>query len=293
MQYRNGAVVRPLLEVSREDIEHFLMRQGQTYVTDRTNLEDEAVRNKIRLNILPLMREINPSVSDTLQNLIHRLNDVHELYRVAVDRIKEKVYRHHCIDLEMLRKEPAPQAILYEILADFGFHSALVDDIYEQSQGESGRVYESEHWRLLRDRDCLLLREKRDVYACTCAVLPLEGWVQVAPDVKFMISRRKVDAHFEIPRRKDTVCLDLDKIQYPLSVRLAEEGDRFVPFGMEGSKLISDYLTNAKKTVFEKERQLVVCSGELVAWLVNERADNRFRIDANTSHVLIIQASKS
>ena len=87
--------------------------------------------------------------------------------------------------------------------------------------------------------------------------------------------------------------MDLDKIEYPITVRFAQEGDRFVPFGMTGQKLVSDYLTNCQKNLFEKERQLVVCSGERIAWLVNERSDNRFRIDDKTNHILIIQCQRN
>lgn len=87
--------------------------------------------------------------------------------------------------------------------------------------------------------------------------------------------------------------MDLDKMEYPITVRLAGKGDRFVPFGMKGQKLVSDYLTDVKKNLFEKERQLVVCSGDNIAWLVNERPDNRFRIEeGQTKHVLLIQCRK-
>ena len=117
--------------------------------------------------------------------------------------------------------------------------------------------------------------------------------MKVTQDLTFLIRRVHYDRHFTIPRSKDTVCLDLDKIEYPITVRLVQEGDRFVPFGMTGQKLVSDYLTNCQKNLFEKERQLVVCSGEHIAWLVNERSDNRFRIDDKTNHVLIIQCQRT
>lgn len=83
--------------------------------------------------------------------------------------------------------------------------------------------------------------------------------------------------------------LDIDKLTYPVSVRLARSGDRFVPFGMKGEKLVSDYLTDRKKNLFEKERQLVVCSGKDIAWLVGERSDDRFRVDEETRHALVIR----
>lgn len=150
-------------------------------------------------------------------------------------------------------------------------------------------MFESNEWRLLRDREALILKRKDEKYTCLCDVLPLDGYIKVTNNVTFFIERVSLNEIFNIPRSKDTVCLDLDKLEYPLTVRLINDGDRFVPFGMNGEKLISDYLTDKKKTLYEKEAQLVVCSGDNIAWLVNERPDNRFRITEETKRVLIIK----
>lgn len=290
MRPRNGYVIRPMLEVGRDEIEDFLTEAGQAYVTDSSNLEADVTRNKIRLNLLPEMKGINPAVSDSLHDTIRRLDDAYMLYTLGVERCKEQILCDGRINISRLQSVPAPRTVLFEILNGYGFNSAQVDEIYEQMHGTSGKVYESREWRLLRDRGSFELLRKGEAYQCLCHVLPLEGYVQVAPDCAFIIRRAHYDEHFTIPRTADTVCLDVDKLEYPITIRLAEEGDRFVPFGMDGAKLVSDYLTDRKKTLFEKERQLVVCSGERIAWLVNERADNRFRVDEHTLHVLLIQA---
>lgn len=290
IHYRNGFIVRPLLDVGREEIEAFLAGEGQPYVTDSTNLETDAVRNKIRLDILPLMRQINPSLMDTLQDTVRRLDDAWQLYASALKTAKSEVLDGKRINMDALRATPAPRTVLFEVLSEYGFNPSQVEEIYAQMDGDPGKVYESGEWRLLRDRGVFELRRKDEPCECLCSVLPLEGYVEVTHRLAFSIRRVRCDAGFEIPRTKDTVCLDLDKIAYPITVRPIREGDRFTPFGMDGSKLISDYLTDKKKTLFEKESQLVVCSGEQIAWLVGERADNRFRIDEATSYALLIQA---
>lgn len=292
MDYRNGHVVRPLLDTSREEIEAYLAEKGQDFVTDSTNLGTDAVRNKIRLELLPMMQGINPGVFDTLQDTLRHLSDAYILYKVAVEGLKGKAMGGNRIDIETLKALPAPRTLLFELLYGYGFNGAQVAEIYERLDGEPGKVYESDEWRLLRDRGCLWLRRKSEVYRCLCDVLPLDGFVQVAPDMDFSISRVHCVEGFDIPRGKDTACLDLDKLEYPVTVRLVQEGDRFVPFGMQGEKLVSDYLTDRKKTLFEKERQLVVCSGDAIAWLVGERPDERFRIDGHTTRVLVIQCQR-
>ena len=94
---------------------------------------------------------------------------------------------------------------------------------------------------------------------------------------------------FVIPRNKKTACFDADKLNYPLTLRKWQAGDRFSPFGMKGKKKVSDYLTDAKISILQKENTYVLCSGEQIAWLVGERADNRFRIDENTKNVLLLR----
>lgn len=289
IHYNNGAIVRPLLDMGREEIETYLSDEHQDYVTDSTNLEADVVRNKIRLDILPRMQEINPSLMATVQDTIGRLNEAYELYVSAVENAKDRVMEGRRIDMEALCRVPAPRTVLFEILSVYGFNSLQVAEIYEQMAGEPGRIYESAEWRLLRDRGFFELRHKGERCECLCHTLPLDGYVQVTSECAFSIRRVRCDDTFRIPHSKNTVCLALDKLEYPITVRLLEEGDRFVPFGMDGTKLISDYLTDEKKTLFEKECQLVVCSGDRVAWLVNERADNRFRIDETTSYALVIQ----
>ncbi len=292
MKYRNGFVVRPFLDFSRERIEFYLERQEQGFMTDSTNLETDTIRNKIRLEILPILKEINPNITQTLQETTVRLQDACILYNMTVDRLKAELNQHNHISIEALRQFPAMKTVLFEILSDYGFNREQTSDIYRLLNGPSGRTYESEEWRLLRDRAHLILQKKSEREECLCRVLPLEGIVKVTQRVTLSIQRRAYDSHFEIPRSKDTVCLDLDKLEYPITIRFIESGDRFVPLGMKGSKLVSDYLTDTKKTLFEKESQLAVWSGERLAWLVDERCDERFKVDANTSRVLVIKCLK-
>lgn len=295
MRYVRDAVIRPLLDVSRKDILVYLAESGQTYVVDSTNLENEVKRNKIRLDILPELQKLNPSVAEGLQQTLLHLSDAYQIYRWGVERLKADVCHDDCILLDVLRQTPAPRTLLYEILADYGFQSSQVDEIYSLNGKEtlSGQVFESSEWRLLHDRDRLVLQKKTEKYQCLCHVLPLDGWVKVTQDKDFHITRMRYDRHFEIPRRKDILCVDLNKMVYPLTIRFAGPGDRFVPFGMKGSKLVSDYLTDLKKSVFEKERQLVLCSGQEIAWVVGERPDDRFRIDDQTERILMVQVMEA
>lgn len=289
IQYRNGSVVRPLLDVSRQEIEDYLAAQKQEYVTDSTNLTDEVQRNKIRLNIMPLMREINPHADEAIHQGARRTSGAYSIYEYAVAQLRNRVVRGNRILLEELAQTPSPETLLYEILSEMHFNPAQVADIYAQQEGESGKIYESDTHRLLRDRDALVFEVKGQRKQVEEQVLPLEGLVRVGNHTSFLISRFSYSSGAPLPKDRNTVCMDLDKVEFPLVVRTPVPGDRFMPFGMKGMKLVSDFLTDLKKNVFEKEQQLLVCSGDKIAWVVGERPDERFRITEHTRHILRIQ----
>lgn len=289
IQYRNGKVVRPLLDVSRQEIEDYLAECHQDYVTDSTNLQDEVQRNKIRLNVMPRMREIYPNADESIHQGARRLNDAFRIYEYGMDLLMQQVVQGNRILLEELNRTPAPETVLYEILNRMDFNPAQVAAIYEQQGGESGKVYESPTHRLLRDREALVFEKKAVRPVRLEKVLPLEGIMRVTDDVTFLISRSSYSSGGPLPREKNVICMDLDKVEFPLVVRTPQTGDRFMPFGMKGMKLVSDFLTDLKKNVFEKERQLLLCSGDKIAWVVGERPDDRFRVTEHTRHILRIQ----
>jgi len=271
----NGTIVRPLLDVSREEILEFLKSLHQDYVTDSTNLQDEYTRNKLRLNVIPLLKEINPSVCEAISETARRLSDAESVYREAMKaaclRVTEGEGR---FSISQILKEVAPLAVLFELLHPYGFNAAQLKDIYRSLEGESGRLFYSGDYVLLRDRDYLLLKKREALADAPHKILHHEV--------------REIDAGFEVPRDPKIACLDADKLKEPLTLRRWQSGDKFIPFGMHGFKKVRDYLRDRKLTLFEKENQYVVCSGDDIVWLVNERTDNRFRVTENTRRVMLL-----
>lgn len=269
----NGRVVRPMLGVSRADILDYLEALQQDYVTDSTNLVDEYMRNKIRLNVLPLLRELNPSVDDTLAETAMRLSDTSAVYQQAMHEAVQRVRKENCISIAGLLAEVAPQALLYELLYPLGFNSAQVGEVFRSLKAESGRRFLSKEWELLKDRDFLLLRPVGGEY----------------PAPELLVQEADKDS-VEIEKDNRIAFLDADTVMQPLVLRKWQSGDAFVPFGMKGKKSVRNYLKDRKKTLFEKENQYVVCnvSGEVV-WLVNERIDDRFKVTGKTQRVLVLR----
>lgn len=277
---KNGRVVRPLLQQSRADILDYLQAIGQDFVTDSTNLQDEYMRNKIRLNILPLMRELNPSVAESIEETAQRLSEVASVYhRDRAEALDRKVVRvspvMQKVAIRDVLADIAPLSFLYELLSPLGFNSCQVKDIHRcLSVPQSGKRFLSKEWILLRDRDELLM-QKKDAADVSVPALQVE-------------EMERGDS-FVIPRDRHVACLDADKVTLPLVVRRWRKGDRFVPLGMKGKKNVSDYLTDRKFSLFEKEKQYVVCSGDDIVWLANERCDHRFRVTDATRRVLLLR----
>ena len=273
----NGRVVRPLLGVSREEITDYLKHLEQDYVTDSTNLVDDYTRNKLRLNVIPMLAGINPSVCETIVETARRLSEVEAVYRSAMKasclRVKDS---DGSISVSRLQEEVAPQAVLFELLHPLGFNASQQKDVFRCMEcGESGKKFMSETYELLLDRDRLLVRRLGEKN-CAQAFVIRSAFISVPMGGSFVVSR---DPH--------VAYLDAERVEQPLTLRRWQSGDRFVPFGMKHFKKVRDYLRDRKLSLFDKENQLVACtpSGDIV-WLVNERTDNRFRVTPSTREVL-------
>lgn len=269
---KNGHIIRPLLCIWRHDIIAYLKRIGQSYVTDSTNLQDEYMRNKIRLNLLPLMESIHPSVQESILQTAHHLTEASLIYTQAVQEALQRIRKDGDICIGKLLEEPAPQTLLHEVLSPLGFNSAQIGDIFKALGRQSGKVFLSNSHQVVRDRELLLIERR-------------------ATPQKPLLSYRTqpYTSDFQIPQSSHIACLDAQKVSQPLNLRLYRPGDYFIPFGMKGRKKVSDYLTDRKRSLFQKQKQWVLCSGEEIVWLVGERIDQRFCIGPNTRQVLMIE----
>lgn len=275
---KNGDIVRPLLCISRKEITDYLQNAGQEYMTDSTNLQDEYTRNKIRLNLLPLMQEINPLVKEHIIDTSNYLNDVNRIYNKGIEEGKQRVIEKGNIRIVPLLKEPSPEALLFEILYPLGFNAAQTKNILTMLEGQTGKQFISKDgWRAVKNRELLLIDKKEK---------------QENPPFCLIKEEKEYTKDFIIPREKHIACFDTDKLIGEINLRKWQTGDIFIPFGMKGKKKVSDYLTDRKFSIIQKENQWVLCCGDKIIWIVGERTDNRFRIDEKTKKVTVFKMSE-
>ena len=272
---KNGYIIRPLLTLSRKDILSYLESIAQPYVTDSTNLQDAYLRNKIRLNLLPLLQTLNPSIQKSILQTAKYLEEASLIYQQGIKEAKQRILSERGINIQRLLQEPAPQTILHEVLSPLGFNTTQISDLFHALNGQPGKKILAANYQVIKDREWLLV-DKRN--APQEPIIIYQS-VEFSPD-------------FQIPKEKDTACFDADLLTAPLTLRLCQTGDSFIPFGMKGRKKVSDYLTDRKFSISQKERQWVLCCGEDIIWLVGERPDNRFRINKHTRKILLAKLVK-
>lgn len=287
---KNGYVVRPLLAVSRSEILDWLAEQQLSYVTDSTNLSDAYTRNFIRLRVLPLLEELNPSVKAAIARTADHLAETEAIYLHVVEKARRELLEEDFrIPIARLMEYPSPATILYELLKPYGFTRQVADDVFRSLTGESGKMFYSPDYRLLKDREYLLLspvkKEEEQEYTFTADDIVEEIW---RGPVELSFFKSVITTDFCFRKDKHIAYFDYDKLSFPLTLRKWKEGDWFIPFGMKGRKKLSDYFSDHKFSRMDKEQTWLLCSGENILWIVGERSDNRYCIDKTTKSVLVV-----
>ena len=272
----NGHIVRPLLCLTHEEILAYLNKIGQDFVTDSTNLENCYLRNKIRLDILPLLETINPQARLHILQAAERIDKAIPYVRQAMETARSHVMSADglSINTHALLSEHDPETLLFYILQPLGFNAAQTKSLMETLlNGQSGKTIKSNQWRAIIDRKHILLS-------------PLDSEKKTPPH----ISTEDISSEgFQLIRDKNTACIDADKIRFPLQMRHWESGDWFIPLGMKGRKLLSDYMTDRKFSLLQKEKQWVLTSGKDIVWVIGQCIDNRYRITPHTKQIRVIR----
>ncbi len=287
---KTKSLMRPLLCVTKEDIFQYARQEQLSFVTDSSNLQATFDRNKIRLELIPLLQTLNPSVLEALERTASNLQQTAIIYDDAISLAKNK-----CFDKEKLAISipdillfPSPQAVLYEILSEYGFKRVVIQEIADALSKNSGKQFFSQTYRLLKDRNYLLLellnKEKGEI-----SIHPIyEKDLFITDPVPLKIDYVPNNESFALCKNKEIAYLDADKLIYPLLLRKWKAGDSFIPFGMTGKQKLSDYFNNHKFSTLKKENTWLLCSDDKIIWIVGERIDNRFRITKQTKRICII-----
>lgn len=285
----NEKVIRPLINFSRSEIEDYAKKQNIQWREDSSNASSKYLRNQIRHQIVPVLEEMNPqflkTFSQTQDHLKESFDLIEDYIGLLYSRIVSTTSHGYQLKIEALEKIPHTKAVMYQLLKSFGF--TQWDDVYNLLKSQPGKMVFSENYRLVRDREFLILTERPSVKEDLTYTIPQEEDIVMLPMGTFAMS--DVDEIAETAH--SCIYVDKDVLNFPLTLRKWREGDSFYPFGMKGKKKLSDYFQDKKLTLPEKEETWLLCSGEKIVWVVNHRPDARFAIKDLTQKILKITYS--
>jgi len=278
---QNENVIRPLLFFSREEIENYANENRIQWREDSSNASDKYFRNKLRHDIVPILKELNTGFLDSFQNTLNHLQQVESLVNDASKLVYEKVVKVKANELEIHLK-PLLQfenykAYLYQWLKEYKF--SAWNDIYDLVEAQSGKQIFSETYVLLKDREKLILSERKaSDNSAVYIIESLDSKVNISLKLRFY----KGVNIFETD--SNCIFVDENKLKFPLTIRKWKEGDYFYPSGMNGKKKLSKYFKDEKYSLLDKENQWLLCSEDQIVWVIGKRADNRFTSKETTQN---------
>ena len=289
----NGRIIRPLLFATRHEINDYAKAHKIPFREDSSNRSTKYLRNKIRLGIVPRLREIVPSFTQTMGSNIDRLTDAQHFINHAIGKIATEAVEHYggedIIDPSKIDSGFPLNFVIYELMSQsYGFKGDVVDSLCDALRvGATGRRFYSPTRVAYIDRGRIVISRITESDDCVVEFDPNKSKVYCGNSVLY-IERTDIDNIDSLFQPDNVALLDADTLDGPLTLRKWREGDRFMPLGMSGEKKVSDYLIDAKMSMAEKSRQFVLCKGEEIVWLVGQRIDERHKITSATENVIKI-----
>ncbi len=292
-------IIRPLMFATRDQIAEYAKKNNIEFREDSSNSSDYYLRNKIRHHLIPKIEEISPEFATAAQKSINNLSDSYLILQSAISEKKQQLFITNSNGIiqankQELKKLSPIKIWIYYLLSEYGFHKQVTDAICTSLYKENhvGLRFNSDNFELVIDRDNLLIR-RNQVAKTTNTFTISSNQNEITDPINIMIEERKNDIKMKFSKDNTTAYFDRDKLTFPLTIRRWEEGDRMIPYGMHGSKLISDILINNKIDSFEKEATYVMLSGKKIIWLIGHRSSNDFRITEATSNIYVVSSHLS
>jgi tRNA(Ile)-lysidine synthase len=291
---KNGRIIRPLGFADKEMIYDFVVEKQLAWREDSSNESNKYQRNLIRNEVVPLLKQINPNLEQTIRQTVEKVQAVENLFEEEVERLSAEITRRESstrfIDFAALQETSEPLIKLYELLQPFHFSYAQALEVLEALDKEPGKTFLSPTHTLVKDRTALVI---------TPLALSDFTSVTIESDQKEVeINDWKLTFHtqarqgFKISPSSEIAALDAGQLQFPLKLRKWKEGDWFCPLGMNQKKKLSDFLIDEKVPLNLKPQVWVLTSNGSIAWIVGHRIDNRFKVTDKTKEVLVVKRQK-
>jgi tRNA(Ile)-lysidine synthase len=289
---KSGAIIRPLLWAEKAEIAAYASYKNIKYREDHSNAENKYQRNLVRNEVIPLLKQVNTDISDTIYRSAGRRQQLEILLGNFLKDLKAKIMIHRpgsiAVKISDLKESGIMPETFYEFIEDYGFTYDQVEDLFSGLDNPQSKVfYSGMNFRMVKDRSEILIAAHEHVQSKE---------ITIEKDT-VQIEFSGYTFHFDVInasgiddlRIQNTAYLDLHSLQFPLTIRNWKPGDTFHPFGLKGKKKLSDFFTDLKLSFHQKENQTVVVSGAKICWVAGLRIDDGFKVNPHTQKVFRIR----
>ena len=292
MKPLNNRIIRPLLFATRGDITDFRNQHSIEFREDRSNADIKYTRNKIRHQIIPLLKEINPSIETTLNETAQRFSGFNEIVSEYISGIRERMVQREdqiiTFNISALKDYLHNKVILFELFKPFGITNALLSDLVKVIEGKTGGLIITGTHRIIKNRKEMVISDEEINSEISYTIEKLKDF-RVFPGItsaRYTI----ITQNFEINSDPHIACFDFQKVSFPFTIRKWKAGDYFFPLGMNKKKKLSDYYIDNKYSKFDKENTFILESAGKIIWVIGDRIDDRFKITDSTTKGLLLKS---
>ena len=289
MQPITGKIFRPLLFASRREIVQYAEENNISFREDSSNASTKYVRNSIRHSVIPELEKINPSFLYSLSDTARHLTDYESIVNILTEEFIRRAIKNEGevvrVKINEFKTVNYNSVLLLNIFGEYGLTPAMVGELIKLFGGNTGAIMKTGTHRFIKNRNELIITFLPDN---SVSLRTFKNITQLKKSGIFSVNISPYSKENKFSKEKNTAYFDADVLRFPVTLRSWKQGDSFTPFGMDGTKKISDFFTDLKYSIADKEKALVLESNGLIVWIAGERIDNRFRVSDKTKRVLIL-----
>ena len=290
----NNNIIRPMLFATRQEIQTYCDKNKIVFREDKSNADTKYTRNKIRHQVIPVIKEINPSVELTLNETAERFSGFNEIVSDYISQLKEKIgeEKEHIIsfNISLLKTHLHNKAVIFELFKPYGVAKAKLNDLIRVIDGKTGGQIITDTHRIIKNRKEIVVSEEAYMQETSYTISDINAFC-IYPGISSARNVKITDT-YEIPSDPHIACIDLQKISFPVLIRKWKPGDYFYPLGMKQKKKLSDYFIDNKYSRFDKETIFILESDGKIVWLIGDRIDDRFKITSSTKKGLLLKLKR-
>jgi len=291
---KNGYLVRPLLFLNRDEIQQLIQQNKLSYVEDSSNSSTKYARNKIRHEVIPKLKELNPALENTFQNNLRHFRDLETLLELQLTELKKEIFIYADDEIHLsiakIKKLNPQRLLLFKLLQEFGFNESTVDDIIASLDKHSGRIFEGAGNVLVLNREQLIISPKNIRDFSETQINENDREINYG---SYKITLLHDDSPLIIKDNPLAASLDTELLVYPLTMRPWQQGDSFYPLGMKTKQKLSDFFIQQKLPVHQKKQIPILVNGNGdILWIAGYRLSDRYKVSKNTKKVTIFEVIK-